>query len=369
MSSLHTPRSLDAALSYSAGRLDDDRWNDILDQFSDASVFQTIPFGVAKSQSMLLEHFVLRRGSDPVAAAQVRLIRVPLVGHSIAYVLWGPMWKHTHGRSGELVLGSALRALRHEYVVMRGLSLRVVPRLTKGESPDVWALFDQEGFGHVPSLKTNRTIVVDLRRSAEELRRGMDKKWRNCLNSAERNGLEVVEGSDQTMFELFLSMYRQMLARKRLAEPGDIRRFRAMQSLLPSRFRMNIIVALKGCEPCAGAILSAIGRSGLYLFGATADSGMKNKASYLVHWRAIQWLKEMGCTEYDLHGSNAQANPGVYEFKMALCGKNGKEVEGAGNFDAHPDSRSKWLTNVADRLNYEYKRMRTIYGIYRVVKG
>ena len=102
---------------------------------------------------------------------------------------------------------------------------------------------------------------------------------------------------------------------------------------------------------------------------ATADTGMKNKASYLVQWRGVQWLKEMGCLEYDLHGSNAVTNPGVYAFKMGLCGKNGQEVEFAGNFEAHHDARSQMVVRMADLMSHEYKKLKTIYGKYRGFQG
>src|SRR5262249_39651530 len=154
------------------------------------------------------------------------------------------------------------------------------------------------------------------------LRKGLDKKWRNCLSAAERNELELLEGTDDALFEPFLEVYRQMLTRKRLAEPGDIRTFRQIQAMLPSHYKMKIIIARDKGSPCAGAICSAIGSRGVYLFGATADGGMKNKASYLVQWRIMQWLKDMRCAQYDLHGINPETNPGVYAFKAGLAGKN-----------------------------------------------
>jgi len=47
---------------------------------------------------------------------------------------------------------------------------------------------------------------------------------------------------------------------------------------------------------------------------------MKTKGSYLLQWRAIQWLKGKGCRWYDLGGINPETNPGVYHFKAGLSG-------------------------------------------------
>jgi hypothetical protein len=195
----------------------------------------------------------------------------------------------------------------------------------------------------------------------------MDKKWRNCLNAAERQALRVDERCDEGLFEVFLHMYRQMLARKHLPEPGDVRRFRQMQPLLPSGHRMKLFVAIdtRG-HPCAGAICSAMGRRGIFLFGATADEGMTNKASYLVHWRVIQWLKQIGCVEYDLHGSDVEANPGVYAFKMGLCGRNGAEVAGLPGFEAYDGPANRIILTVADRVR---RLSRTVRRLSEHVAG
>ncbi len=41
---------------------------------------------------------------------------------------------------------------------------------------------------------TYRTFVLDLSPSIEELRKRLDKKWRNQLSSSEKNDLKVVAG-------------------------------------------------------------------------------------------------------------------------------------------------------------------------------
>jgi lipid II:glycine glycyltransferase (peptidoglycan interpeptide bridge formation enzyme) len=361
--------ALGSDFSYALERLAEDSWHGILEGFQDASVFQTTAFCAARASSPGVEHMVVRRGADVVAAAQIRLIRAPVVGKSVAYILWGPMCRRWRHEPDWGAFCKALRALRHEYVVKRGLSLRIAPPLTADSEAECRPLFDHERYVPAARLANRRTIVLDVERPLDEIRKGLDKKWRNCLNRAEANNLELREGCSDAMFDVFLVMYREMLSRKRLAEPGDIRTFRAIQSLLPARLKMNVIVAFEKGEPSAGAICSAIGRRGLYLFGATANSGMQNKASYLVQWRAVQWLKDMGCAEYDLHGSNPRSNPGVYAFKMGLCGRNGKEVDMLGPFDAYEGLLNRLVLTLGDRANQQYKALMNVYGRFRGFKG
>jgi lipid II:glycine glycyltransferase (peptidoglycan interpeptide bridge formation enzyme) len=362
-------RSPHEDFSYVLSEAEDDSWYRVLDLFQDASVFQTIAFSRAKMAGARLEQLVLRRGSDVAAAALVRVVPIPFLGTSIAYVLWGPLVHRWTGARDATALAHALRALRHEYVLRRRLGLRIMPMLTGADGVEWSELFGAQGYRHIVPRVRKRTILVDLERPLEQLRKGLDQKWRNCLNSAERNGLTVRQGDDPELFELFLEVYREMLARKRLGEPGDIRSFMAAQASLPERFKLRVFVALEQGKPAAGVICSAMGHRGVYVFGATGSGGMRNKASYLLQWRAMEWLRGRHCSIYDLHGSNAQINPGVYAFKMGLCGKNGGEVEMLGHFDATDGVRMRVLMKAADRANDSYKRLKTIYGRYRGFQG
>ncbi len=362
-------RSSSDGFSYVLEEAEDDSWYRVLDLFQDASVFQTIAFCRAKMTGARLEQLVLRRGPDVAASALVRVVPIPLLGTSIAYVLWGPLFHRWSGPRDASTLAHALKALRDEYVVKRRLGLRIVPMLTGADGAEWSTLFQEQGYRHVLPRVRKRTILVDLDRPLEQLRKGLDQKWRNCLNSAERNKVVVRQGDDGALFELFLEVYREMLARKRLGEPGDIRGFMRAQKSLPDRFKLMVFVALDEGKPAAGVICSAMGHRGVFVFGATGSSGMRNKASYLLQWRVVEWLRERQCRVYDLHGSNAETNPGVYAFKMGLCGRNGGEVEMLGHFDAGAGIRTRVLMTSADRVNDFYKWLKTIYGRYRGFQG
>lgn len=367
---LPSPASSGETVSYVLGPAEDESWYRVLDVFQDATIFQTIAFCKAKAPGARLEQLVVRRGSDVVAAALVRLVPVPLAGTSIAYILKGPLFHRWDGDRDRAAFAYALKALRDEYVVRRGFGLRIASLLTREDDPAWSAILEAEGYRHAVPARSKRTILIKgLDRPLDQLRRGLDQKWRNCLNNAERNNLEVRAGEDESLFELFLDVYREMLARKRLAEPGDIRGFRAAHTALPDRFKLKVFVALHDGKPSAGVICSAIGGMGVFAFGATSNNGMRNKASYLLQWRALEWLKEARCTAYDLHGSDAEANPGVYAFKMGLCGKNGREVEYLGNFEATGGIRSRLLLKAADHANDSYKRLRATYERYRGFRG
>ena len=97
-----------------------------------------------------------------------------------------------------------------------------------------------------------------------------------------------------------------------------------------------------------GAIFSYIGDTGVYLFGATNDQGMKDKGSYLLQWRGIQWMKNNGCRYYNLNGINPIVNPGGYHFKAGVAGKTGHDVHYMGSFDCYSNAITGLLARGGD---------------------
>jgi hypothetical protein len=101
---------------------------------------------------------------------------------------------------------------------------------------------------------------------------------------------------------------------------------------------MNVVIARSEGRPCAGAVISALGTTGLYLFGATNDVGMRTSGSYQVQWEVLKLLKDRNVDLYDLHGINPEANPGTYTFKKGLAGKSGREATFAGQLQSFEPS-------------------------------
>ena len=325
-------------------------WNQIIGRFSDANLYQTWSYDAVRCGEGNISHLVLRSADQVVAAAQSRIVRIPVLGLGAAYVRWGPFWQLRHQPPDPAVFRSALRALRNEYVLRRGLILRIFPLLFDDRSQPYSGILSQEGFSPVPEENRGRTLIMDIRPPLEEVRKKLDQKWRNCLNRAERDELEVIEGTDDELFAEFIGIYHALLERKKFEEPNDINEFRMIQQDLPQEFKMRIFLCRSDGASSAGVICATVGETGVYLFGATNDQGMTNKASYLLQWKAIQWMKENGCLSYNLNGINPVKNPGSYHFKAGLSGKNGKDVYYLGRFDCYPGRTTAWLARAADVL-------------------
>ena len=297
-------------------------WSAMLDLFDDANLYQTWSYGAVRWERKNLSHLVLKRNGEVAGIAQLRIIRPTRFNFGMAYLRWGPVC-HRRGRELDAEAASGMaRALQEEYVRKRGLLLQILPNAFVG-SPRA-ALFQSafSRFTQEPQTAANvyRTFVLDLAPPIEQLRRNLDKKWRNMLTRSEKNGLQIIAGNGTDEYRTFCRMYDQMQKRKRFETTVDVEEFGRLQEALPEAHRMRIWICERDGVPVAGLVASAMGDSAIYLLGATSDDGLNAKGAYLLQWTLIQWLKENGIRWYDLGGIDPEGNPGVYSFKRGLSG-------------------------------------------------
>jgi len=330
-------------------------WSSMLDDFFDANIYQTWSYGSVYWGRKNLSHLVIRRNSDVVGMAQLRIIRPTPLNFGIAYLRWGPIC-HRRGRELDADAAACMaRALHDEYVGRRGLVLKILPNAFAGSARG--ALFQSvfSDFVHEPIPPANRyrTFVLDLAPPLGELRKRLDKKWRNQLSRAEKNELKVMTGSGTDQYAVFCQMYQEMRKRKAFETTVDIETFGKIQEDLPLTHRMQVLICEQKGVPVAGLVASAMGDSAIYLLGATSDEGLSAKGAYLLQWTLIQWLKEHGIRWYDLGGINPERNPGVYHFKSGMSGADLSHIP---SFDAHSSGVSSTI-------------VRTILATYSAVKS
>ena len=332
-------------------------WAETIGAFRDANVYQTRAYGDIVGRRAEIQHLVVRLKGRVVAAAQVRVVRTPLIPLGIAHVLWGPLWRRVGEEDCPSDFGLALRALHDEFVRRRGLLLRIVPNVEDGDSTcaQICDSLRRHGLRRASNVPAYRTFRLDLGETLDDLRRNLEHKWRNQLSRAERNGLDIEEGESAELYGTFLSLYDEMVARKRFLTSVDAGAFGRMQALLQDRERLRVLICRKAGLPLAGLVASKMGSTGLYLLGATSNEGMMHKGSYLLQWRLLQWLKEVGAKAYDLGGIDPEANPGVYHFKKGLSGA---ETRLLGTFEAvrnHTSASVVRSAEVAQRIFREYR--------------
>jgi hypothetical protein len=341
-------------------------WTEVIKVFHDATIYQTWSYGSVRWSKANLSHLILKERGEIVAASQARIVKLPLVRAGVAYIAWGPLWRVKSRETNFHGLRQMIRALRQEYVEERGLCLRILPGDIDDGSGAVREIFEEEGLRWQPSVRAYKTFGIDLSRSLESIRNGLVGKWRNRLKQAERNNLRIVDGTDYSLYKTFLSIYEEMQERKGFAEFVDPHEFGAIQRDLDETCKMRIMICESRNEPICGLVCSRIGERGIYLLGATSNKGLKSKGSYLLQWRAIEWLKADGCQWYDLGGIDQEENPGGYEFKARLAGKTAEELRHLGQFDMCENMASRLIVRAGDRVRkMERKRKAVMANLSR----
>jgi len=328
---------------------DENQWNNLVTLFRDATVNQT--WAYCNIRSSRTSNLVLIQDGRVQAAAMLRLRIIPVAGRGIAYLGSGPMWRLRDEADDLETLRMILCALKAEYVVRRGLFLRILPNMFTNlpNHGDIRSVFKEEGF--CCRMEPSQTLFLDLTPSVEDLRKGLHPKWRNHLNHAEKSGLMVREGVDNECFKVFMKLYEAMLARKQYETNVDINEYEAIQRALPASLKPTIVISELEGRPQAGGVFSTIGTSGVSLLGATGDEGIKNGAAYLVQWHLIRLLKVRGFNYYDLGGCSAKAVPSTYHFKARICGKAPILYDRIGTMEACMSLASRCVVRFGDRIS------------------
>ena len=84
---------IDKSYSVEIDSVDKDRWYNIINNFSDANIYQTWAYDEIRFGKEKMSHLIVKKDDKIVAAVQVRIVKIPVIKKGIAYVLWGPLWK------------------------------------------------------------------------------------------------------------------------------------------------------------------------------------------------------------------------------------------------------------------------------------
>lgn len=348
------------SLSTSLRLLGRDRWTVEAGRFADRSYRQHWQFNVdcAARLGASTEHVAIECEGRLLGLSGVRCKRVPFLGTGVAYVNGGPLTQ-LDGLSSPAALSACLQALVSEYALRRGMLLRIAPPLgDPAWNESITEVFLQSGFraANHAVARRYRTLVVDIRDPLPSIRARLAQKWRNCLNRAERNGLELRCSDDDALFATFVDLYGELIERKRFTVDLDAGFYRRVQQQAAPGERLHLAIALFDGRPAAGIVASLTGRTAVYLLGAANAVGMQQKAAYLLQWHVIEQARVRGCRWYDLGGIDPEENPGVYHFKQGL---GGIEITAPGPFEFRPGGLRSRLVSAAERA-YRWFRKRNL---------
>jgi lipid II:glycine glycyltransferase (peptidoglycan interpeptide bridge formation enzyme) len=185
---------------------------------------------------------------------------------------------------------------------------------SENESPSVFSGPQWE------SVNTQRaSLRVDLTASEETIFANFRKNSRYEVRRSERLGAVVNLASSEADIDEFLRVYQGLAARKGFP-PDELERLRRqIRWLMNSGSRGALLLARTDNVVRGGAVIGRAGRRCWYVWGATDAQDLN--VGHLVQWRALQWAKNHGCTEYDFGGYTPGATSGPAWFKAGFGGR------------------------------------------------
>ena len=224
------------------------------------------------------------------------LIR-PFRGLSVAYAPRGP-FPGADGPIDKRLIDHAIDLARSR----RAAFLRFEPDVlqTDEKAADLDRFLKARGFRTAErTLGQRSSIRLDLTPSEDELFQAFSKGHRADVKRAERVGVKVRVGTDESDVDALHQMLVATTERKAF-EYHTAAYYRTMWRLFGDAARLYI--AEFNGEIVAASLVLAWGDNGLYLFAGSTRAGLDSRAGHLLQWHAIRWAKERGAKTWDLWG-------------------------------------------------------------------
>jgi len=189
-----------------------------------------------------------------------------------------------------------------------GVGVSFEPDWAAGTAPEVPGLVTAEETVLVPT-----TVILDLRRSADDLLAAMDRSPRRDIRKAARDGMDLRRVTDEADVRAVLDVYRETARRAGFALHED-EYYLAVHRELGER---SVLVAAyaDGSPTCFSWCIQS-GRTSFQLYGGSNEAGRRMRATPPVYWRTVEIAREDGLTRFDFNGL---LNDGISAFKRSLA--------------------------------------------------
>jgi lipid II:glycine glycyltransferase (peptidoglycan interpeptide bridge formation enzyme) len=228
------------------------------------------------------------------------------------------------GENYEEILAELVAHLREHASTDTVAALRIAPLVET--SFEAEQLFAQHGFRPAPlHMHAERTWLLDITKSAEELLAGMRKTTRHAIAKAKKAGVtcEVVTNPMEAL-ERFWPLYEETRGRHGFVLWPKSSLAAQLELFGASNEIFSVVARYEG-QDVAAAILPHFGGTVFYYHGASAKLPSSVPAAQLLQWTAIQEAKRRGAGRYNFWGiapANEPKHPfaGITTFKTGFGG-------------------------------------------------
>lgn len=174
--------------------------------------------------------------------------------------------------------------------------------------------FDIKKLVPTVDIQPKTTLLLNLRKTEDELLQAMHSKTRYNIRLASKKNLEYrVDGKVMSDFFSILEETRQR-DRFRLHP-------RAYYEEMIKSGAAQLVTVWQADQLLAGALIAFYGDTATYLHGASTAQQRESMAPYFLHWQTIIRAQRQGYHWYDWHGIDEKKWPGVTRFKKGFGGE------------------------------------------------
>ncbi|MDE3101619.1 MAG: peptidoglycan bridge formation glycyltransferase FemA/FemB family protein [Chloroflexota bacterium] len=169
-------------------------------------------------------------------------------------------------------------------------------------------------------VQPGRTLILDPSREPDELLAAMRKKTRQYIHKAERAGVATEETDD-------LARFHRLLRGVGERDGFAVRSLGYLERLRDGLGdRLHTLMAAVGGEDVGGLMLARMGERAWELYGGWSGTHGEDRPFYLLKWRALMRMRQLGVRRYDMWGiteSGGRDDPlsGVEQFKLGFGGE------------------------------------------------
>lgn len=153
------------------------------------------------------------------------------------------------------------------------------------------------------SFQPDRTLIIDINRSLDDVLQSVSKTNRYLWNKAERNGLYFKVTYDENSLSHFLDMMRETAERTQTKFKADFY-YKALIEVLGPHKSAGVAYAFYGDEPLVGVLFAddMKAKTRYYLYAGSFDAARKHSANAPLVVYLFKDAQDKGLTSFDFFG-------------------------------------------------------------------
>ncbi len=290
--------------------------------------------------------FFIRDGADGSAIRSAQLVQMPLAfGKYYLYSPYGPVL--AEGENFQFPTCPAGRRVSNFQTILNELNLKFPKVLFVRIEPKVFPqiLNHQSEIFKSVNIQPGKTLIIDLKKTQDQLLAEMHSKTRYNIKVAQRHGVQIKdEFSISVGHGLYFKEAIELICATAKRQGFTAYPFGYYENLIDffarnkdGQVKVHLYKAIFDNRLLASAIMIDFAKVRTFLFGGSAAEQKNVMAPYLLHFQAMSDAKAAGLEAYDFWGTETSRGeiPGFVRFKMGFGGE-AKSYAGAYDLICQP---------------------------------